>query len=409
MSWRWNSVSATTARRIDTVDLRERGVMARRPRHWPMVAASQAEASLAVRLYNDPAEERSFEGFVVHMHLAWLYLLHGEFTRDGKDFRYRKRGNPRLLERVDGEPKRWELAKCVAERWSDDDPIRRNIEFFIGLRNKIEHRYASKADLSLTVALGGYAQALLLNYEEELVGQFGEAATLAGMLRFPLFVGSFTDAGETTLRRLRKGLPAPLRKFVAEYESGLSVDLINDRRYEFRLRVTNELAPKDPDALAIQYTRYDDMTEEQKLAVEELGRKGFVVVREQKRGVVNYELLKPRQVVLEVAQQIPFVFHMGHFVRAWQKLEVRPVGGSEHPERTDEKYCHYDALHRDYGYSKAYVKKLVRSLKSADGWRNLFGDDPQDKKSGEWIAESEQHLPGQRRSVEVDPESEVVS
>jgi len=41
-----------------------------------MVEASRDEASLATRLYNDPAEVRSFEGFAVHMHLVWLYLLH---------------------------------------------------------------------------------------------------------------------------------------------------------------------------------------------------------------------------------------------------------------------------------------------------------------------------------------------
>jgi hypothetical protein len=57
--------------------------MARPKRYQPMMHASQAEACLAVRLYNDPAEERSFEGFVVHMHLAFLYLLHAELCRDG--------------------------------------------------------------------------------------------------------------------------------------------------------------------------------------------------------------------------------------------------------------------------------------------------------------------------------------
>ncbi|MFC3761579.1 DUF3644 domain-containing protein [Tenggerimyces flavus] len=56
-----------------------------------MVAASRDEASLAVRLYNDPAEMRSFEGFVIHMHLAWLYLLHAEFIRDGVDHRSTRR------------------------------------------------------------------------------------------------------------------------------------------------------------------------------------------------------------------------------------------------------------------------------------------------------------------------------
>lgn len=48
------------------------GRLARPPRYKQMVDASRDEACLAVRLYNDPTEPRSFEGFVVHMHLAWL-------------------------------------------------------------------------------------------------------------------------------------------------------------------------------------------------------------------------------------------------------------------------------------------------------------------------------------------------
>src|SRR4051794_20396530 len=98
--------------------------VARPRKHWPMVEASQAEAALAVRLYNDPAEGRSFEGFVVHMHLAWLYLLHAECTRDGKDIRYWQQDNPRRLIRVDGEPKQWGLGHCVRDRWGERDPIR---------------------------------------------------------------------------------------------------------------------------------------------------------------------------------------------------------------------------------------------------------------------------------------------
>jgi len=153
--------------------------VARPGKHWPMVKACRDEASLAVRLYNDPAEVRAFEGFVVHMHLAWLYLLHAEFTRDKVDYRYWRRDNPRLLEKVDGEPKRWELAKCVRERWPDDkDPVRANLEFFIGLRNKVEHRYA-KQQQALAAVVGGQAQSLLLNYEEELVSEFGAASSLA--------------------------------------------------------------------------------------------------------------------------------------------------------------------------------------------------------------------------------------
>ncbi len=132
-----------------------------------MVEASREEAQLAVRLYNDPAEPRSFEAFIVHMHMAWLYLLHGQFTRDKVDYRYwRDKGKRRVLDLVDGEPKEWELARCARERWaSDRDPVRVNLEFFIALRNKVEHRYSKKTHKALTALIGGQAQALLLNYD----------------------------------------------------------------------------------------------------------------------------------------------------------------------------------------------------------------------------------------------------
>lgn len=61
--------------------------MARPPRLQATLDASAQEACLAVRLYNDSAE-RAFEGFVIHMHMAWLYLLHAQFIREDVDFRY---------------------------------------------------------------------------------------------------------------------------------------------------------------------------------------------------------------------------------------------------------------------------------------------------------------------------------
>ncbi|WP_284740527.1 DUF3644 domain-containing protein [Amycolatopsis sp. RTGN1] len=351
-----------------------------------MVGASRDEAQLAVRLYNDPSEIRSFEGFVVHMHLAWLYLLHAELTRDDVDFRYwRTQGRARRLERIDGEPKRWDLATCVRHRWSGDaDPVRANLEFFIALRNKIEHRYAREQQ-ALTAAVGGQSQAFLLNYEEELTGQFGRGSSLATRLRFPVFIGSFTDEGERTLRRLRSQLPASLRTFIAEYDAGLDESVGRDPRYDFRLRVLQELAPKDPDALAVQFTRYDDLTDEQREAVEAIGRKGYVVVRERKRPVVGHGLLKPTQAARTVQDRIPFGFTTALFTIAWKKLGVRPLVGDPQPERTDERYCLYDERHDDYGYTEAYIAKLVRECATEAGFRALLGTAPRDKETGAWV------------------------
>lgn len=104
--------------------------MAPPPRWSATLAAARDEAALAVRLYNDASATRAFEGFVVHMHLAWLYLLHARFIRDGIDYRYRNRLNPRRFEKVEGEYKRWDLARCLRYRWpNDSNPTRKNIEF----------------------------------------------------------------------------------------------------------------------------------------------------------------------------------------------------------------------------------------------------------------------------------------
>jgi hypothetical protein len=320
------------------------------------------------------------------MHLAWLYLLHAELTRDGVDFRYwRTQGKVRRLERVDGEPKRWELSTCARHRWPDDkDPIRANLSFFIGLRNKIEHRYA-RQQVALAAAVSGHAQALLLNYEEELTSQFGFDVSLATRLRFPVFIGSFTDEGERTLRQLRKQLPATLRKFISEFDAGLADSIAQDPRCELRLRVIQELAPKNPHALAVQFTRYDDLSEEQRETVEAIGRKGYVVVRDRKRAIVGHGLLKPTRATKAVQEQIPFIFSMGHFTKAWKRLGVRPLVGDSHPEKADERYCIYDERHRDYGYTQAYVRKLVRECKTEEGFRQFLGTAPRDKMTGSWV------------------------
>jgi hypothetical protein len=356
--------------------------MARPKRYIPMLAASRDEASLAVRLYNDPSELRSFEGFIVHMHLAWLYLLHAWLTKSEVDFRYRRRDNPRFLERVDGEPKRWELSRCAQERWPDNsNPTRANLMFFVALRNKIEHRYVRQQCEALTIVLGGQSQALLLNYEEELAGQFGLAFSMATRLRFPVFIGSFTDAGEQTLLKLRSSLPAPLRRFITEYHAGLGPETTNNPRYEFRLRVLQELAPRHPDALAVQFSRYDDLTDDERDAVEQLGRKGQVIVRERIRDVVGADELSPTEVVRQVQERIPFRFTTDDFQRAWKRLGVRPKTKSKNPERTDEKYCTYHKRHKDYGYKSAYVEKLVRECKTDAGFTTLTGKPARPKES----------------------------
>lgn len=204
-----------------------------------MLEASRAEALLAVDLYNQPARARRLEGFYVHSHMAWLYLLHARFRRDGIDFRYRLPNG--RFDRVDGEPKTWDLAHCIRERWPDErDPVRKNLEFTIKLRNKIEHRYQE----AIAVATAGHAQACILNYEEELTGTFGERWSLADSLRFPIFVGTFTQQGVSVLARLQKGVPKRVKNFIAKFTAGLEPGVVESQRFEFRLNLVPKRASK---------------------------------------------------------------------------------------------------------------------------------------------------------------------
>ncbi|WP_052676372.1 DUF3644 domain-containing protein [Microbacterium hydrocarbonoxydans] len=347
--------------------------MARPPRWQSTLDASVEEACLAVRLYNDSAESRSFEGFVIHMHLAWLYLLHAEFLRDGVDYRYWDLQRKNRLLKIDGEAKRWELERSMKERWpSDSDPTRANLSLFIKLRNRLEHRHAH-ADEALMLNLAGHAHALLVNFEHELTSQFGDDSSLALRLRLPIFVGTFSPQGEQALRRFRKTLPKDLRAFLTEYESGLDETVINDSRYEFRLRATVELAPKDPDAVAVQFTHYSDMTDAEREAVEEMGRRGQVIVRDRKQPVSGLGKVMPKPASTMIQEGIPFIFNLNHFAAAWRRLKVRPPAGDANPHRTNPDFCEYDEPTKSYRYTKAYVQHLIKKCGTAEDFEATTG------------------------------------
>ena len=53
---------------------------------------------------------------------------------------YHKKKNGRY-EIVDGERKAWDLSTCIKKYGNLSDPVYKNLDLFIKLRNKIEHRH----------------------------------------------------------------------------------------------------------------------------------------------------------------------------------------------------------------------------------------------------------------------------
>lgn len=336
-----------------------------------MLDASKEEALLAVDLYNQPKQSRRLEAYFVHMHLAWLYLLHARFRRDSVDCRYRKPNG--RFERIDGEPKTWDLSKCVSERWGDNDPVRKNLELTIALRNKIEHRYEE----ATAVATSGFAQALLLNYEEELTTTFGEAHTLGDRLRFPVFVGTLTADGVRRMLQAKAKLPRKASDFLTTFTSGLDPAIAEDQRFEFRVHLIQKIGPKSDADLAITFHREDELTEEQRHTVEELGQQGTVIIRERLRPVSNLGNMKPAAAAAAIEDRIPFRFRASaEFPQAWKKLDCRPPAGAATPERTDDRYCVWDEPHSDYVYKQAFVDKVVKETRTDAKFKAFIGRKP---------------------------------
>ena len=254
-------------------------------------------------------------------------------------------------------------------------PVRKNLDLTIALRNKIEHRFEE----ATTVATAGYAQALLLNYEERLTSIFGTEQSLGTELRFPIFVGALTKEGATRLASAQQKLPKKTRQFLVDFEAGLNPSIAQDHRYEFRVSLIPKLGSKTDADLAMSFVRESELSDKERDQLESLGRSGKVIVREQIRPVANEDLLKPTPAAAQVEDRLPFKFTIHHFVRAWQKEAVRPPEGDPHPERTKQDFCVYDRPHKDYLYTPAFVDFLVDRAKAAEGFTDLTGMDPVSK------------------------------
>lgn len=350
--------------------------MSRPPKWHEMLEMSRDEALNAVEFYNRPASRRSLEAFLVHMHIAWLYLLQAGFQKSGINYHYRDSKNPRRYQKIDGERRAWDLEQCTKMRWPDSKaPVRNNIELTIRLRNRVEHRYAR----GLMVAATGFCQSLVLNYEDEILETFGSEFSIAGLVHMPISLSTFTREGIASLIAAQERLPKKLKDFFIDYRAGLDESIANDRRFEFRIELVQKRAPKSEADLAVSFVPENELTEDELREFESAGKNRQIIIREKQRPVANLQNLKPKQACEAVEERIPYRFRIHpEFFRAWKQLQVRPAGSASGNARakTDERYCVYDKAHDDYVYTPAYVDLLVARCGTAEGFEELMGRSP---------------------------------
>lgn len=178
----------------------------------------------AVHIFNGAGLTFRAELFVVTAIIAWTYLLHAWFKREGIDFRYRQKTKQ-------GADKHWDLGKCLRHaRCPVSLGAKNNLEFLIELRNEIEHRSTSRID----DAVGAKLQACCINFNDSLKNLFGAQFGLEKRLSIALQFVSF-GADQRVLLKRAGTLPEHVATFISAFEHGLTEEQLHDPA--FRMRV----------------------------------------------------------------------------------------------------------------------------------------------------------------------------
>jgi hypothetical protein len=323
---------------------------------------ARESACLAVEIYNKPLVEFKSGGFIVLMCVAWTALFHALFFRKGIKPFYRDKDNPRRYLKVDGDYKAWELVTCLKNHFgSDHPPVRRNLEFFVGLRNKIEHRSMPELDPHIF----GECQALLFNLEDMLFYEFGPEHAMNQSLALALQFSHLRDENQSkAIARLHRPLAKNVEGYLSTFRSSLATEVQGDLQYSYKVFLVPKVANREGKAdndLAVEFVRYDPSDPEQAEQYAKVASLMKPVVAQ----VANTNLLKASDVckrLLPVVQTVAgkdakFVAS-SHHVRAWKYYKVRPAKNSPHPEQTEAKYCVYDTAHKDWLFTEAWVKHL---------------------------------------------------
>ena len=318
------------------------------------LAKAREAALLAVETYNRPTCGFRSSGYIVLMTIAWTALLHAVFFRARQKPFHKKKNR---FVKVDGDRKAWELAECVRQFYGQENPPqRKNIEFFLKLRNKIEHRQLPPLDRDIF----GECQALLLNFENLLCDKFGERQAMGLSLSFALQLSrERPDAQARAMRGLAKRQLNSVRKFIEEYRSALSQDVYGKLEYSFRVFLVPKLSsnPKAAD-LAVEFVPYDPAKPEEMAKLEQI----VTLIKPKEVPIANLGALTPSEVAARVRNAITRPFTMDSHTRCWRHFSARPPSGSPSPGKCNPRFCHYDALHKDYGYTETWVEFLVEKL-----------------------------------------------
>lgn len=330
----------------------------RRGKTKDILEGSIDAALLAVEVYNKPRTTFRSQAYIVLMIIAWTRLFHAYFNKTIGDRYYYKKPNGRY-ELIDKERKAWELTTCINEyeRYESlSEAVKENLRFFIGLRNKIEHRNINKKEVDTSIF--GECQSLLYNYENLLIRIFGKEYALNESLAFALQFSYMRH--EEQQQANRNVLSAELqdqdiRSYIDSYRSSLSEDILNSQEYSIKVILIPRISNTNRHDTAITFIREDELDPDIFEQITAIIKDKRVVVEAK-----NVGKNLPGQVVKKVKETTLFDFNLHDHMCLYTIFSVRPPGKDPNPDATNTKYCHYDFANTNYVYNEGWVELIIK-------------------------------------------------
>lgn len=262
----------------------------------------------AVHTFNSAGLHFRAELFIVTSVIAWTYLLHAYYKREGVDYRYKKGGV--VQKTPTGADKYWELGMCLAHgRCPLDKGVINNLNFLTEIRHEIEHRSTSRIDDALSAKL----QACCINFNDAIKKLFGKEFALEKRLPIALQFVTFDGAQRAAL--IGTDLPAHIATAMDNFHNALSDDEQKDPQFRYRVAFVPKVSGKASKAdLAVEFVKpgSPEAAEVERVLLKEVERPKYL----------------PSQIVAKVKAAGHPAFNMHDHTLLAQQLDARqPVKG----------------------------------------------------------------------------------
>ena len=297
---------------------------------------------LAVQIFNNPSIKFKTEQFSVQATIAWTYLLHEYYLKNGKNI---QRPNQRSKKGKEKNISLREILKCNSTPLPEEmtNGIKNNLHAIMDIRNVVTHSLLGPADDHYFEKF----QACCLNFDKILTKLFGDQVSLQHELSLALQFSKLDTEQISTVQSY--GVPANIKALDLNLEDRLTDEDKADVEYQFRVIYT--LAQSSKGKKHIEFIKPESAK----------GKEIHNVLEKRVSADALYPY-KPQKAAEKIAQRSQRDFSVNNHANAWKIYEARPDSNSDNKCLTKKEYCIYHEAHHDYTYSEAWIDFIVSEI-----------------------------------------------